>query len=110
MGRCELIDRHLAVTEQPEGVVLAQILQAAEPALVGWDPVPVAVPQVLELAPLKADVEQPDGELEQAVLGEVHHVAVRQLPAFLDLLEGEVGFVDEAHGSPTIPRALRIRL
>ena len=59
----ELIDLRLAVPEQPEGVMLAQILQPAEPALVGRNPVPVAVAEILELAPLQADVEQPDGSL-----------------------------------------------
>jgi hypothetical protein len=98
MRRRELIDRHLAVAEQPEGVVLPQILQPAEPALVGGDPVPVAVAQVVELAPLQAHVEQPHREPEQPVLREVDDVTVRQLPAFFDLLEREVGLVDEAHG------------
>jgi hypothetical protein len=109
VNRRELIDRYLAVTEQPEGIVLQQILQAAEPALVGRDPRPVAVGHLLKHAPLEMHMEQPHRELEQPVLGEVDEVSVRQLPALLDLLECEVGLVDEAHG-PIPPRATPLPL
>src|SRR5690606_35738042 len=110
LGSIESLNAERALVEQAINVLRAKVLQPLEQALILGNAAPVAFVDLLVAALLEAHAVEAHRNLQKPVFGKVDEIAVRHVPALLQLLQGEIVLLDHRHSMDPTSRSCSLNV